>query len=392
MADIVNVEEVVGTLHAGIEASQTVPAVLDFAKKEMQEQRSYSERLIARFMGKGRKPISDPDGDGDDDTIPALDTDHDGGQAPLFKGTACPNCGHRQMLHENHPHHGKPDGDLAKGMSCGRCGVKGLEPIMHSPDRGARGEGMSLKGTTCKGCGHAIHMSKGHPHFGAKRQVAEELAKGMRCPRCGDSSVSPIMDKGDDELPPPMPMDKGEEHIAHPEVDRIFQRLGGGVDAIEIAAASMPLVLEALKGLEERLDAQDDTRAMLKGDEERNATLIAIQERLDRIEEFQGAHLEVLEGFATEQEAIKGAVEMWSPGAKSETHEESALDRAADAIRKPQVTAPMAKGEEDAITEDELNTGISRGVITHADAAMYRAGREMNSYGRDVKLFRRAIN
>ena len=63
MADIVNVEEVVGTLHAGIEASQTVPAVLDFAKKEMQEQRSYSERLIARFMGKGRKPISDPDGD-----------------------------------------------------------------------------------------------------------------------------------------------------------------------------------------------------------------------------------------------------------------------------------------------------------------------------------------
>jgi len=357
-----------------LRGSSADTAVLKFAEKQMDEQRSWFGQIVDKFMAKGDKPSAlrpDPDNDGDRDYPPGTSLDTDGDSMPQ------------------------------------------------------RGAGHLMKGMMCKGeeCGFKTPMHKGHPHFGARRAPAEEVCKGMHCPRCGQKTVAPIMLKGEEEMDAPDDADMGKG-LQHADIDHAVQTVRRGADAAMHASEAIPGIADAI------LDMQD----MIKGLVEQIETLSTtpLEERLNAIEanmdkglEFQAATLDQFEAYALVQDGLKGAFDEQSEMLKGlEMHvgetaelikgieprtprgagpaDRSSFDRAAQNIRaglpKPGAAATDAEmnkgaeGGENSLSRAELDRGVALKLISAADVRGYELGLDLpNGFGRDVTLFRRKI-
>jgi len=326
------VEQALIALEAGAHA-QVMPGILREMRADRAEDRSWVERLLLKFMGKGvapedAGPDAAPEDEGADDT------------------------------------------------------------------QSGRGAGLAFKGYMCKGpdCGHAVYMRKAHPHFGKKRQVAEELARGMHCPRCGQG-VSPLMSKGDDaEMDDMGTMDKGL--AVGPEIDQVFQRLNVSTEALVASSQALPGMAEAIlatqemaKGLAERMDALAERMDALNGDMAKGV-------------EFQGSMAGAFERFAEGQAALHGLAQAQAELIKGleprtptrEVADRSLFDLALDNARQARLPQrEMDKGS-DTLTDAELDLGVALGKITRADKVAYRSGMPLsNGIGRDTAFFRKLI-
>lgn len=329
--------------------------------------------------------------------------------------------------------HVEPDGDEGAGAGAGDGdGDEGAAS-------GGRGAAYLAKGFACKGkgCGWSHPMQKGHPHYGAKRGPAEEVAKMMHCPGCGEKSVQPVMMKGDEEMVAPRgPMSDAGNSGAEDEgdgqsqllskgqqgaLDAAVTKIGQSVDASIEAAQAIPGMASAildtfdmLKGLVEQIEVFSER---LQGVEMEMSKGADFQER---VQEFNSGMLLQFEEFARSQDALTDGVvsqvEMLKglEGALAETSEmvkgleprtpkstqsdRSAFDRAAHDVQTRGAVVPkdtdMNKGTapDGALTEDELALGVQRGIISRANMISYRLGHDLpNGLGRDAVLFRRKL-
>lgn len=353
---------------AAQEGASLVPTVLAHAAKESAEARGFFERMLDKIMLKGSPQPTlanpDPDHDGDNDLLPELDTDRDAGRG--------------------------------------------------------RGEGHGLKGVMCKGagCGKSFMMQKGHPHFGKKRQLAAEHASRFTCPHCGnDEGNEAIMGKGDDELDAPeSDMGKG---VA--DATELFLELRDGLrslatlhDMLRGIADAHADSVETVKGMRDTLDDFTVEIDAMKGQQEEQTAELA--RGVATTDAFNGAVLEAFDGFAKEQEALKGqlvetgealkglfmeqsdAIKGIRPPSPASTRTDPSLFAASLANsrsgRLPE--RDMSKGEDsahegNALTPVELQRGVDRGVIQVGDDTMYRRSGRLGMSGMSVQEFRKAI-
>jgi len=272
--------------------------------------------------------------------------------------------------------------DMLKGASAV------VPPVEGGEDEGSsgRGAGYMLKGWACKGaeggdpCGYRMPMKKGHSNFGKKRQLADEMAKGKSCPR-GGGDVSPLMDKGEDELPyGEADMDKGTDTVLEdPRLDIFMEDLMSSMEQRVEDSARLVELSEMLKGVEDRMSVLEDVPSFMEATVAEATSL--------------------REGVELQQDMMKGLI---GTTLGSGDRQLSVFDQAAAgkrrAVEEDAGSTDMAKGSEgtggasdDGLTEAELDKGVKLGKIKSFDKVRYRAGGNMTGFGRSVETFRKAI-
>lgn len=235
---------------------------------------------------------------------------------------------------------------------------------MQLPDApSSRGPGLMMKGTMCKGsdmaegCGHKAYMTKGHPNFNKKRMVAEELTKGMSCPRCG-GRMEPIMGRDEDEMSDEANLEKGLVAGAH--VDALFERMHNILNSLE----GVPAQIEAL-----------------------NSRTSVLTEGLSEMRETMAKGLPVFTAATPEQPEQTNLFAPAATHSPIQTVVQGALENERNGSQ------PLVKGTSgNGLSDAELQAGLDRKIVRHSDVRDYKSNRGLGRFGYQIEAFRAELN